>query len=86
MRRLAVRKSWRSLVREKIMKSLTDYLWFEILNRRGFVNITDSVERLSGRAESRRGLDSVEAVGLSGGIGYLKIGAGSGEVIGKSIP
>ena len=28
------------------VKSLTDYLWFEVPNRRGFVNITETVEAL----------------------------------------
>jgi hypothetical protein len=28
------------------MKSLTEHLWFEVPNRRGFVNFTDVVERL----------------------------------------
>src|SRR5579871_1702237 len=28
------------------MKSLTEYLWFEVPNRRGFVNITATVEDL----------------------------------------
>ena len=28
------------------MKSLTEQLWFEVPNRRGFVNITDTVEKL----------------------------------------
>jgi thiamine phosphate synthase YjbQ (UPF0047 family) len=30
----------------KTMKSLTEQLWFEVPNRRGFVNITDTVEKL----------------------------------------
>ena len=28
------------------MKSLTEHLWFEVKGRRGFVNITDTVEDL----------------------------------------
>jgi thiamine phosphate synthase YjbQ (UPF0047 family) len=28
------------------MKSLTEHLWFEVKGRRGFVNITDTVEEL----------------------------------------
>ncbi|EEF62297.1 hypothetical protein [Pedosphaera parvula] len=28
------------------MKSLTEHLWFEVPNRRGFINLTDTVEVL----------------------------------------
>jgi hypothetical protein len=28
------------------MKLLTDYVWFEVSGRRGFLNITDTVEKL----------------------------------------
>jgi thiamine phosphate synthase YjbQ (UPF0047 family) len=43
------------------MKSLTEYFWFEVLGRRGFVNITDTV-RKSGIAE---GLCLVNAMPVS---------------------
>ncbi|HVU26143.1 MAG TPA: hypothetical protein VHG71_00135 [Verrucomicrobiae bacterium] len=31
------------------MKSLTEHLWFEVPGRRGFVNITDTVEKILAR-------------------------------------
>ena len=38
------------------MKSLTEHLWFEVPNRRGFVNITDTVEGLVRRSAVQEGL------------------------------
>src|SRR3974377_2083627 len=38
------------------MKSLTEQLWFEVPNRRGFLNITDTVEKLVQKSGIREGL------------------------------
>ena len=38
------------------MKSLTEHLWFEVPNRRGFVNITDTVEKLVKKSGVKEGL------------------------------
>ncbi|HXL73401.1 MAG TPA: YjbQ family protein, partial [bacterium] len=38
------------------MKSLTEYLEFEVPNRRGFVNITDVIERLVQKSGVKEGL------------------------------
>jgi thiamine phosphate synthase YjbQ (UPF0047 family) len=38
------------------MKSLTEHLWFEVKGRRGFVNITATVEELVRRSGVKEGL------------------------------
>jgi thiamine phosphate synthase YjbQ (UPF0047 family) len=38
------------------MKSLTEHLWFEVKGRRGFINITDTVEELVLRSGVNEGL------------------------------
>jgi thiamine phosphate synthase YjbQ (UPF0047 family) len=38
------------------MKSLTEYLWFEVPNRRGFVNITGTIEQLVKKSGVQEGL------------------------------
>jgi thiamine phosphate synthase YjbQ (UPF0047 family) len=38
------------------MKSLTDYLWFEVPDRRGYLNITNTVEGLVAKSGVRDGL------------------------------
>ena len=43
------------------MKSLTEYLWFEVPDRRGYLNITDTVEALATRFQR-----SKDAAGLRG--------------------
>jgi secondary thiamine-phosphate synthase enzyme len=50
------------------MKSLTDYLWFEIPNRRGFVNITDSVAALVRKSGVKEGLCLVNAMHISASV------------------
>ena len=44
------------------MKSLTEHLWFEVPNRRGFVNITDTIERLVQQSGVKEGLCLVNAI------------------------
>jgi secondary thiamine-phosphate synthase enzyme len=51
-----------------MMKSLTDYLWFEIPNRRGFVNITDTVEALVRKSGVKEGLCLVNAMHISASV------------------
>jgi thiamine phosphate synthase YjbQ (UPF0047 family) len=43
------------------MKSLTEYLWFEVPQRRGFVNITDTIEKLVRKSGVQEGLCLVNA-------------------------
>ena len=38
------------------MKSLTERLWFEVPGRRGFVNITGTVEALVRKSDVQEGL------------------------------
>ena len=38
------------------MKSLTEYLWFEVPDRRGYLNITDTVEALVRKSGVQEGL------------------------------
>jgi secondary thiamine-phosphate synthase enzyme len=50
------------------VKSLTDYLWLELPNRRGFVNITDSVEALVSKSGIQEGLCLVNAMHISASV------------------
>ena len=50
------------------MKSLTEHLWFEIPNRRGFVNITTTVEGLVHKSGVREGLCLVNAMHISASV------------------
>ena len=43
------------------MKSLTEHLWFEVPDRRGFVNITGTVEELVHKSGIQEGLCLVNA-------------------------
>ncbi len=47
------------------MKSLTEQLWFEIPNRRGFVNITGTVEELVRKSGVKEGLCLVNAMHIT---------------------
>jgi thiamine phosphate synthase YjbQ (UPF0047 family) len=47
------------------MKSLTEHLWFEVPNRRGFVNITSTVEGLVMKSGVQEGLCLVNAVRIT---------------------
>lgn len=55
-------------VEEVGMKSLTEHLWFELPRRRGFVNITGSVEKLVARSGIREGLCLVNARHISASV------------------
>ena len=50
------------------MKSLTDYLWFTLKERRGLVNITDEVERLVKKSGVQEGLCLVSAMHITASI------------------
>ncbi len=50
------------------MKSLTDYLWFEVPNRRGFVNITQTVEELVRKSGVKEGLCLANAMHITASV------------------
>jgi secondary thiamine-phosphate synthase enzyme len=50
------------------VKSLTEHLWFEIPNRRGFVNITQTVEELVSKSGVREGLCLVNAMHITAAV------------------
>ena len=50
------------------MKSLTEHLWFEIPTRRGFENITSTVEDLVRKSGVREGLCLVNAMHITSSI------------------
>jgi len=53
------------------MKSLTEHLWFEVPDRRGFVNITHTVEELVGKSGVREGICLVNAMHITRCVAYL---------------
>jgi len=50
------------------MKSLTEYLWFEVPNRRGFLNITSSIEQLVRKSEIQEGICLANAMHISASV------------------
>ncbi|MGD0815206.1 MAG: secondary thiamine-phosphate synthase enzyme YjbQ [Verrucomicrobiota bacterium] len=50
------------------MKSLTEYLFFEVPGRRGFVNITDEVEKLVRKSGVAEGLCLVNAMHITASV------------------
>src|SRR5882762_9409803 len=50
------------------MKSLTEHLWFEVSNRRGFVNITRKVEDLVRQSGVQEGLCLINAMHISASV------------------
>src|SRR6478609_4879515 len=50
------------------MKSLTEHLWFEVPGRRGFLNITDTVETLVRKSGVREGLCLVNAMHITSSV------------------
>ena len=50
------------------MKSLTEYLWFEVPQRRGFVNITETVAGLVRKSGVREGLCLVNAMHITASV------------------
>src|ERR1043166_1843434 len=47
------------------MRSVTDYLWLEVPQRRGFVNITSRHEELVGKSQVQEGLCLVNAMHIT---------------------
>ncbi|HXJ61630.1 MAG TPA: secondary thiamine-phosphate synthase enzyme YjbQ, partial [Verrucomicrobiae bacterium] len=47
------------------MKALTEHLWFEVPDRRGFVNITDTVAGLVRKSSVQEGLCLVNAMHIT---------------------
>ncbi len=50
------------------MKSLTEHLWIEVPNRRGFANITDQVDDLVKKSEVQDGLCLVNAMHITASV------------------
>lgn len=50
------------------MKSLTEHLWFEVPQRRGFVNITPTVEELVRKSGVQEGLCLVNAMHITASV------------------
>jgi secondary thiamine-phosphate synthase enzyme len=50
------------------MKSLTEYLWFEIPGQRGFLNITGTVEKLVQKSGVAEGLCLVNAMHITASV------------------
>ena len=50
------------------MKSLTEHLWFEVPNRRGFVNITHTVQELLHKSGVQEGLCLVNAMHITASV------------------
>ena len=50
------------------MKSLTEHLWFEVPGRRGFVNITPTVEELVRKSGVKEGLCLVNAMHITASV------------------
>jgi len=50
------------------MKSLTEHLWFEVPNRRGFVNITPTVEELVSKSTVKEGLCLINAMHITASV------------------
>ena len=50
------------------MKSLTEHLWFEVPGRRGFVNITDTVEKLVRKSGVQEGIVLINAMHITASV------------------
>ena len=50
------------------MKSLTENLWFEVQSRRGFVNITDTIQELVRKSGIQEGLCLVNAMHITASV------------------
>ena len=50
------------------MKSLTQQLWMEVPSRRGFVNITDTIETLVAQSHVQEGLCLVNAMHITASV------------------
>ena len=50
------------------LKSLTEHIWFEVPNRRGFINITPKIEELVQRSGVTEGLCLVNAMHITASV------------------
>ena len=50
------------------MKSLTEHLWFTVPSRRGFVNITGTIEELVRKSDVKEGLCLVNAMHITASV------------------
>jgi len=50
------------------MKSLTEYFWFQVPSRRGFVNITETVVKMVEKSQVKEGLCLVNAMHISASV------------------
>jgi secondary thiamine-phosphate synthase enzyme len=50
------------------VKSLTEHLWFEVPNRRGFVNLTNTVEELVEKSGVQEGICLVNAMHITASV------------------
>lgn len=50
------------------VKSLTEHLWFEVPGRRGFVNITDTIEKLVAKSGVQDGLCLINAMHITASV------------------
>jgi len=50
------------------MKCLTEHLWFEVPQRRGFINITETVEELVRKSAIKEGLCLVNAMHITASV------------------
>src|SRR5271156_4679342 len=57
-----------AVLQQEAMKSLTEYLWFELPGRRGFENITGKVAELVQKSGVREGLCLVNAMHISASV------------------
>jgi hypothetical protein len=55
------------------VKSLTEHLWFEVPNRRGFVNITSTIEELVQKSRVQEGLCLVNAMHITPCVAHLSL-------------
>jgi uncharacterized protein UPF0047 len=63
------------------MKSLTEYLWFEVPGRRGFLNITPKVEELVSESGVREGLCLVNAMHITASVSLTTTRAASTTIM-----
>jgi secondary thiamine-phosphate synthase enzyme len=54
--------------RTQLVKSLTEHIWFEVPNRRGFINITPKIEELVQRSGVIEGLCLVNAMHITASV------------------
>lgn len=58
----------RSAIERSIMKTATEYLWFETKKRRELINITDKVEALVQKSGIAEGMVLVSAMHITAGV------------------